>query len=451
MNQYNCIARYKFIIQCKEPLHIGSAVGDKSEVLVHPISKVPFIQASSITGALRDCYLKCYGSVDTDELFGARKLRENSNAAEYSGHVRIEDGIFKKNVKMELRPHVKINRQTGSVTSESGSGQKFDMEYIGAGAECEVEAYVYWRKEQKDYSKEFEQLLSKMKAGEISLGAKKSSGAGDIEIIELKKRVYDLTKEEDRSKWIQGISDDDLADYLDKIADDGQGTDKYIINVSGSTEGAIQIKGISVNGVGKDAPDSRNMKNIMGNYIVPGSSLKGAVRSQTEKIAAYIGCETLIPEMFGSGGDKSKNGKKGNLRFYDTVIGDRESIDKMPMRNRIHIDKFTGGVISTGLFKESNAAGDLNIRITIGNYNNPEASLGLIVYALRDLAIGTMSLGNGYSTGKGIINVDTIDICSVGDGKKACIDIKNSCVNDEDMLIANALKAVKSVNQEVEA
>ncbi len=36
-----------------EPLHIGSGEGQTGEVLVHPVTRKPFIQASSIAGIMR--------------------------------------------------------------------------------------------------------------------------------------------------------------------------------------------------------------------------------------------------------------------------------------------------------------------------------------------------------------------------------------------------------------
>lgn len=76
--------------------------------------------------------------------------------------------------------------------------------------------------------------------------------------------------------------------------------------------------------------------------------------------------------------------------------------------HRIHIDKFTGGVIHGGLFSEKNVAGSMSIRIAIKNNKSADIAdkvCGLLIMALRDLAIGAMSVGGGYSVGKGILSV----------------------------------------------
>ena len=75
--------------------------------------------------------------------------------------------------------------------------------------------------------------------------------------------------------------------------------------------GSLLIKSIAVSGgVGAGAPDSENIRNGNGDYIIPGSSFKGAVRAQMEQILAYLKCSKLIEkdsdlieEAFGKKGD----------------------------------------------------------------------------------------------------------------------------------------------------
>ena len=55
----------------------------------------------------------------------------------------------------------------------------------------------------------------------------------------------------------------------------------YDIEVDAKTEGALLVKSIAVSGVGEGVPDSENIKNGKEDYIVPGSSFRGAVRART--------------------------------------------------------------------------------------------------------------------------------------------------------------------------
>jgi hypothetical protein len=215
--------------------------------------------------------------------------------------------------------------------------------------------------------------------------------------------------------------------------------DAYEIVVEGKTEGAIMVKSIAVSEFGKDVPDAENIKNAKQEYIVPGSSIRGAIRSQMEKIASYLGCETVIEESFGS------QRHVGNLRFYDAVVGDekeRKSSEKS-LSHRIHIDKFTGGVIHGGKFSERNAHGHLSLHIVIRDQNKPDATCGLLLFALRDLAIQTMSLGGGFNVGKGMILVDQIRVTDRINQKEAVLSlVPEPQIIDEDGLIAACMADV---------
>lgn len=176
--------------------------------------------------------------------------------------------------------------------------------------------------------------------------------------------------------------------------------DAYDIIVDACTENELLVKSIAVEDAGEDAPNSENIRNGQKEYIIPGSSLKGAIRSQAEKVASYLAkqygwkndtenkvntIDTVIENAFGSKKGVKQNAdncaKRGNLYFFDTVVGNKEENDTRLLSHRIHIDKFTGGVINGGLFSEKNVAGKLKLHIVIRNWkaNNAEQSCGLLL------------------------------------------------------------------------
>ena len=119
----------------------------------------------------------------------------------------------------------------------------------------------------------------------------------------------------------------------------------------------------------------------------------------------------------------------------------------MPIAHRIHIDKFTGGVIHGGLFSEKNVAGDMTIRIVIKNNKSTDISdkvCGLLIMALRDFAIGAMSVGGGYSVGKGILSVKKIIIEKNSNSKsRSEIDFSQKKIFDETGIIKACLRSVQ--------
>lgn len=449
--KYNQIIKYKVEAQCNSTLHIGSATGGKEEVLTHPVDGKPFIQATSICGAFRSHFLKKYGAYKTDSLFGGNDSDDN----EFSSKAKITDGIFKTDtLKMEIRPHVKIDEKTGTVANASklSSGQKFDMEYISAGTQFNFEIYLYIDKEKDDnIVLEFETLFSDMNDENIVIGAKKSTGSGKSRLISLKKKMFDMTKQEDRELWEEEdvLENNQYEDYLSNIKKSNNTGLAYRIYLEGETEGALQIRGLAMDVFGEDAPDSENIKNANGEYIIPGSSIRGVLHAQMKKIEKYINKSGLVDKAFGYGGERAAEGKKGNLICNDTVIDCEKQMDVI--RNRIHIDKFTGGVIHGHKFREKNVAGKVRFQFEIQDDGNADKTAALLLFALRDMAMGIINVGNGYATGKGFISNSRIIIESMGKVEmisKADIiykDNENIEVSDNENVLAKVMNSLKEV------
>ena len=165
-----------------------------------------------------------------------------------------------------------------------------------------------------------------------------------------------------------------------------------------------------------------------------------------EKIFSYLCGEKpnqkFIEEAFGKGGEKEAEGCEGYLRFEDIVVGREKENEETPLRHRIHIDKFTGGVFDGRLFNEKNVYGDMEIKISVLDKEKADAVAGLLCLAIRDLSIGAVNLGNGYANGKGFLTVSEIIVTK--NDKKARISLKDQYViSDEDEIIKEAMEALK--------
>jgi len=460
--QYNQVEKYIITAKCETPLHIGSAVGDKSEVLTHPVENVPFIQATSLAGVFRDYYQHTYGESHTEKIFGRlqknqqedqQKDRKEDQQEELTGSkIRFSDGIFLDSEKlvMELRPRVKINAETGTVAAEkvSGtdqqSGQKFEIEYVAAGAEFRFTVYLYDNGEEDG---NFKTCLANIQQSNLQFGGQKSNGCGYISIEKALYKKFDLTKEEDRNKWFKEDCLKENEYEPIKVEANTNTSFAYNIKITAKTDGELLVKGIAVTDLSDNAPDEMNIQNGAGEYIIPASSLKGVIRSRMEMIASYKGIKKEVIEcIFGKAPNirKKQKGIKGIISFRDTVIGEKETNDEAANRIRIRIDKFTGGVMNTGLFNQKYASGNLTMDIRISkDEKNPYANIacGLLVLALRDMANGQVTVGSGYSIGKGFIDIKEIQITDKDD-KICTISFANKKIEGEDILNTcfNALK-----------
>lgn len=445
---YEKIIKYRVAACCTQPLHIGNAMGNKEEVLIHPVDDLPFIQASSIAGVCRDYFAKEYGESAAEKLFG-------TGEAGCGSRICFTDGIFSGDRPvLELRPRVRIDRRTGSCGSSmikgtgQQSGHKFQVEYIGAGAEFVCYIYLY----EESMAQQTERMLAAVHQGLVQLGGLKSSGCGFLKLQALGKKVFTMTQAQDRRAWAK---EDELpADAYDDIltglrTEGGQGP-AYEIFVSGRTEGSMLVKSIAITNAGGNTSFCTNLKNAAQEHIVPGSSLKGALRNQMEKIADYLGRQELIKDTFGYTKDPAGDGKAGNIVFYDTVVGKKEENERMELSSRIHIDKFTGGVMDGGLFQEKNIAGELEFHISVKDKNNPDSTSGLLLLALRDLAVGLVNIGSGYGVGKGMIAVERIVMKDEKHHTEATVTFSDAgSIADGHGLIAKCLQAVYGKEQAV--
>jgi CRISPR/Cas system CSM-associated protein Csm3 (group 7 of RAMP superfamily) len=387
---YDKVVKYNIQAECREPLYIGSGT--------------PFIQATGIAGAFRD-----YFSHDTDlltELFGAREDEVMSGSK-----VCFTDGYFNKaTVYTELRPRVRIDRRTGTSQTNSinggaqESGQKFDIEIVAAGSTFSFDIYLF--EKDKSYQAQLEKSLTALHNGNIQLGGQKSNGCGYIMLKSVDKSIYDMRNASDRNMWHDESKT--AKNITATITHDTNAVDTrlhYIL--SGRTEGSILVKSVFVKNYDDNAPDAENIRNHKKQYIIPASSIKGVIRSQIEKICQYKGMDkSVIDNIFGKISDSSgEDGILGCVRFYDCVIGDIESNDKVPPQYRIHIDKFTGGVKYQGLFAEKPAGGALEIKVDIidNHKQATDKAKALVLLALRDIGIGVVPLGGGSSIGRGYI------------------------------------------------
>lgn len=439
-SSYDRVVKYEIKAKCQEPLHIGSSAGGRGEILVHPIAGRPFLPATGMAGAFREYF--SYDTALQKTLFG---IQEEDSSSE--SKVQFTDGFFEKaGVYIELRPRVYIDRRTGTCKAQNVnggtavSGQKFEMEVISAGSEFRYEIYLYENKKES-FQRIMEQALIALNQGMIQFGGQKSNGCGYVTLKSVCKTVYDMRDEKDRVLWLDESKESKpILSQLIQKKETRQNRIQF--ELSGKTEGSILVKSLFVTDYGEKAPDAENIRNHKKEFIIPASSIKGAVRSRIEKICRYKGLQgDTVDRIFGKSGDKEEDGLLGCVRFYDCIIGDMESNDRAPSQKRIHIDKFTGGVMYQGLFSEKSVGGEIHIRVDLTDAADDKAK-ALVLFALRDIGIGILPLGGGSSIGRGFIKGERLTVCD-GAKRSAEIDIGSGIISGNEDMINNCLAALQ--------
>ena len=419
---------YQVEATCKTPLRTGDAEGDVEKILRYK-DGTPFIQGNSISGAMRAWLEENYGEETGIALFGNRSetdpvsTKKNAGtigqAAE--GHLIISDGVFPRSAADAARTGVVIDRHTG--TARKDIGGLFRVFHIVTGEKMHFNITWTGMEKQLQQTEFIEKMLSAMNQGTIRLGAKKTSGFG-VFTLEVKKKMFDLRDEKDRWDWLEDRVDGvslKLKNIQEKVET------KFIIQ---GIADAILIKAAAAEYT-KDGV--RYVTNMMEGRlpVIPGSSIKGAVRARVASIAEVLNLpSTIVEEMFGNSMDNQAEQRAGKVYFEDILV-DQAKKEKIA---RIRINRFTGGVIRRSLFNEEPLNTKVKIRVLVPD--NPVYCM-LLLFAFRDLGMGLYNLGSGGSIGRGYITVDTIKAVS-GTGEKLRLRFQNmqtcTCEEGENLL-----------------
>jgi len=383
-------AVYQAEAVCRTPLHTGG-----TEQVLRDRDGRALLQGSSLAGALKGWLMTACDTELVNALFGTQKA---------AGRLVVSDALFDTEAEQDTRPRLRID----PATATEADGAKFDVSHIGAGSRLGFT--LTWLGTQEAAEPELsavEQALAALNAGLICLGAQKSNGFGQLSLT-VKKRVFDLTDPGNRRDWLD-----------DKI----EGTPLPLPDPAQKRGIVFTVKGHSDNLLVKTAPEYYDTPDGFRSYtpnlseggcaLLPGSSIKGAVRGRCTYIAKLLHLDgAFVDQYFGRTNRDRDNGLPGQIRFEDAML-----FDTKRKLSRVRIDRFTGGVFRGGLFTEEPVSSDVTLRITA-----PEEPklCALLLYALRDLGLGLYNLGSGWAIGRGQLALRAIE-ASAPDGRTAAL------------------------------
>ncbi len=446
---------YQVQAECLSPLRTGGADGNTELVLIGSNGQ-PLVQGSSLAGALRAWVQQARGTAAAEALFGSQNR---------AGHLIVSEGKFSKNPAQSVRPRLRIDPKTGSAAER----QKFDLAQLNAGAQFDFTLTWLGQGENKAELKTLEEALSALDGGAIRLGAQKNNGFGRVKLA-IQKRTYDMTQEQDRTAWLaeprleqerdrQGGAKPRTGRHeVPEVPLEGKcrltakeqrkwetlsslppvvDTHRVTFTVTGQAD-SILVKSAAAEYKDSEKENGSYIPNLTENGvpILPGSSVKGAVRAQAERIAQCTGRAELTEALFGRESRDEDNGQAGKVRFDDVQL------DKAQPKqiSRIRINRLTGGVIHQGLFVEEPLYSQVTLTITAP----PDCKVGcaLLLYALRDLGLGLYNLGSGGSIGRGYLRVEQIAVQRGNSRATLTFSDNEGCtVSDPDELVAEWMNA----------
>lgn len=394
------------------PLFIGD---NQQNPLMDDGGQMAYLPATSIAGAFR-AYLKNIGK-DYKKLFGTHEEKNSVMSSVY-----IKDSFAQIN-NFDRRDGVKIDNEFGT----NVEGQKIERMFVGQGLEFELCFEIH--SDNEDMKELKEMLYSCLKAldkGLIRFGGNKSNGLGIFELVEAKEVNFNLVNNlDDLIKYLNN----DYSNSIDvkKNIDNITLSDDYVeFNMKGQLTTPLIIK--SPKTFDSKDVDDRSFK-LEDEYLIPGSSFKGVLRSRVEKIGNFFDNLEGAEAIFGTINTQKKKEKKDNIlsRVFvsESIIDNREFEEKV--YNRTKIDRFTGGVRTGALMNDIPVKGNTQFNVIYrktGNKNFDNYAIGILALAFRDLGTENLALGGNTNIGRGRFKADTmyiddgVDIINIDFNKK---------------------------------
>ncbi|HEY75746.1 MAG TPA: CRISPR-associated protein [Thermoflexia bacterium] len=198
-------------------------------------------------------------------------------------------------------------------------------------------------------------------------------------------------------------------------------------------DGPILVKSGVASGADPTLPEmkfvrTRHPRTGERTIYLPGSSLKGVIRSHAERIIRTLHGDN--PEVCCDPLSKQGCGERKSVRkasntaaqyralclacrifghtvqashFYIADAYPPEPIDELPIRHQVAIDRLSGGVAAGPFDLEVALEGKFETELVLFNFERWQ--VGLLALVLRDLAEGRLLIGYGKSRGLGRVQV----------------------------------------------
>lgn len=389
-------------LQLNSPLIIGSGTETESrtnEADLHILKnkqEKPFIPGTSLAGVLRD-WLAGNNPAATDKLFGF-VTQNDAGMNDIQSAVAVSDVVL-DNAMIVVRDGVSIDGYTGTGIK----GAKYDYEAVERGATGNFSMVVTIRAYQEQNIPELntliEQMADRLYTG-IRVGALTAKGFGLVTVPDIVVDYYNFRDKNSVTSWL--LKQSSKKQYFGKLAEEETGN-AFVVDGDFELLTSLLLRDQNVNEKSGDTKLNAVPMKSKGDYLIPGTSLKGVLRHQAEKILTVLGKpESLLYNLMGySVEDESRKSRfiVNEVYFKNGVI------EKDQTRNRI--DRFTGGTIESALFtnralyQEKPSVPVVHLHFEIKDCADWEA--GLALFMLKDLWTGNIALGGEKSIGRGLL------------------------------------------------
>ena len=393
------------ILENESPLVIGTGKnqGDVDIIIIRDEDGKPFIPATSLCGAL-----KSYWNGHHDGWFWGESKGEKGTQS----LLIVQDAYMMNTPRIEVRDVVKINNTRGIAEAKG----KYDYETLAPGAKFHfhMETNLWEGENEKKTRSVLNAILTSLINGEIRVGAMSAKGFGQIRLNNPKGYGFDFSQPKDLIMWLEG-PEKHLPNWTGFLQTDIEPISKACENemvleawFSLKTSMLIRQYQETTSGENEGEPDAIHIQSN-GKPILPGTSIKGALRARAERILHTLAQEEsradrMLHELMGYVNEETKEKMKSRMRVEETLITQKSILELI--HSRVKIDRFTGGTMETHLFNfrplwPKDDEKTVQLKCSIQNPAKWEA--GLLMLLLKDLWTGDLPIGGEKSIGRGVL------------------------------------------------
>ncbi|BCB96587.1 hypothetical protein JZK55_15090 [Dissulfurispira thermophila] len=395
------------------PAMIGSGRDERTDMdIIRDSDGKPFIPATSFVGVLRHSLKVDARREQLERFWGSEKKKEKPL---YQSALYCDDlSIIDENPEIAIRDGVAIDNKTGRAKEHA----KFNYELIEKDTTFDLRMEIDLINGHEEFFKKMlATIIQVLKSEKLRLGAKTRSGFGKIRLEDHKVYEFDFRNKGDILRWLK--QDLNMPSDFNYQAFDITHDNLFELNAHFSIKNSLIVRSYTASPY---EPDSVHIKS-KGKDILPGTSIKGAIRARAERIINTLKKHSdIINDLFGMVDENKKEAKRGRVIIEETVLDGYPS----EIQTRIKIDRFTGGVMDGALLEtmplfSTKDKKKFNLSITIEDCKPHE--VGLMLLILKDLWTEDLPVGGEKSIGRGVLKGINADISYNGETFKIAQNI----------------------------
>jgi len=446
-----------------------------------------YIPGTSLAGALRNWMSRNYDSQISDSIFGCIESSQGNDDG-YASFITVADiPIQQDNLYFEVRDGVGIDRDLGTAVDNF----KYDRAVLPKGTHLNISLTLERQNEISDEvwqssEQAIAHLLEALKTGKIPIGAAKTRGLGRIKLIgaDLGKNWDIQTHDFQTRKGIlaalgyplnEAKLEDAAQPFVYTTSTNSSQSTNLAIAISWHPVEPVMVKAEG-EGIAVDILPLTSANGSSLTFVLPGSSIKGSLRTQAERIVRTvlgIGIVNdnnpyvqqkyptqidvpLIGELFGKAAKIENGDQQGrigalsvidcyaNLAITPQAWANIESATTEPNKStdqerkpslreyldtaglsqtkqamHVAIDRWTGGAADQMLYSTLEPIGfdwePIVLELDLSSKSIPKyEAIALVLLVLRDMMLSKIPLGYATNRGMGAIAVDSIEITGTG-------------------------------------